>query len=105
MIDPVEIAYAVLMEHAPEPIHYRELWKAVKGRGGRLEGQEPAQVLVSRLVRDERFVRPLRRGYYALRAHYPNAKNIGSRKPKRPGRRVQQRAVPAGKNGLKGESA
>lgn len=78
--DPVEVAYAVLEERPGEPVYYRDLAAFVVERGGELPGADPAQTLVSRLVRDKRFIRPFRRGYYALRIHYPRAKNVGARK-------------------------
>jgi hypothetical protein len=78
--DPVEIAYRYLEEHGAEPVYYRELADVVKERGGELEGADPAITLVSRLVADNRFVRPFRRGWYALRVHYPKVKSVGARK-------------------------
>jgi len=78
--DPVEIAYRYLEEHGTEPVHYRELANVVKGRGGDLEGTDPAITLVSRLVADNRFVRPFRRGWYSLRVYYPKARSVGARK-------------------------
>lgn len=81
--DPVELAYTILEEHGTEPIHYRELADLVKQRGGDLEGSDPAMTLVSRLVADDRFVRPFRRGWYALRVHYPNVRSVGLRKKKK----------------------
>jgi hypothetical protein len=80
--DPVEIAYQILEEHGTEPVHYRDLLDMVKERGGKIEGSDPAMTLISRLVADERFVRPFRRGWYALRVHYPKAKSVGARKRK-----------------------
>ncbi len=78
--DPVEIAYGILDERGQDPIHYKELADLVRRKGGVLEGSNPALVLVSRLVTDDRFVRPFRRGYYALRKYYPKAKNVGRRR-------------------------
>ena len=85
--DPVELARTILEERGGEPMHYRELAARVQQRGGSLPGSDPALTLVSRLVRDDRFVRPLRRGWYALRIHYPKAKNIGARRSTRRGGR------------------
>jgi len=78
--DPLEIAYRILDEKGQDPVHYKELADLVKGRGGTLEGSDPALTLVSRLVTDDRFVRPFRRGYYALRKYYPKSKNVGRRR-------------------------
>jgi hypothetical protein len=88
--DPVEIAYRYLEEHGTEPVHYRKLTDVVKERGGELEGADPAITLVSRLVTDDRFVRPFRRGWYSLRVYYPKARSVGSRK-KRKGKTVSRR--------------
>jgi hypothetical protein len=79
----LEIAHSVLEESGADPIHYKELAKIVIERGGEIPGVDPAQTLVSRLVKDERFVRPFRRGWYALRLHHPKAKNIGARRKRR----------------------
>lgn len=81
--DPVEIARQILEEHGTEPIYYRELAAMVIERGGEIGGLDPAMTLVSQLVDDERFVRPFRRGWYALRMHYPKVKSVGVRKKKR----------------------
>lgn len=88
--DPVEIAYRYLEERGTEPVYYRELASVVKERGGELEGTDPAITLVSRLVADNRFVRPFRRGWYALRMYYPKARSVGTRK-KRKGKSVDRR--------------
>ena len=79
-LDAVEAAFSILQAHGAEPIHYRELASLVIERGAELGGKDPAQTLVSRLVTDERFVRPLRRGWYGLRIHFPKAKSVGARK-------------------------
>lgn len=78
--DPVEIAYCILEDKGPEPVYYRELADLVRQKGGNLEGSNPALTLISRLVLDDRFVRPFRRGHYALRKYYPKAKNVGRRR-------------------------
>lgn len=88
--DPLEIAHRYLEERGTEPVHYRELADVVKERGGELEGTDPAMTLVSRLVGDDRFVRPFRRGCYALRVHYPKVRSVGSKK-KRKARPVGRR--------------
>ena len=76
-LDPVEIARQILEERGGNPIHYRELAELVIQRGGYLIGSDPAMSLISRLVVDERFVRPFHRGFYGLRIHFPKAKNVG----------------------------
>ena len=74
-----DIAAEILEERGGEDMHYKELARAVLERGGKLGGKRPEGVLVTRLINDGRFIRPLRRGYYALRKHHPKAKNIGER--------------------------
>lgn len=76
----VDTAYEILLARGKKPMHYGELAEQVIAAGGAIPGQDPAQTLIARLSRDERFVRPERRGYYAARDHYPRAKNVGARK-------------------------
>ena len=76
----LELAAAVLHERSPAPMHYRDLWEEVERRGGVIEGQDAAMGLISRLSRDERFCRPTSKGFYALRADYPRARNVGARR-------------------------
>ena len=64
-------------------MYYKELADEVMARGGDLTGENAANILVARLVNDERFVRPIQKGYYALRSDYPNAKNVGERRRRR----------------------
>lgn len=77
LMDMVE---GILGERSGDPMHYKELAREVQERGGELSGDNAASSLVARLVDDERFVRPVRKGFYALRKDYPNAKNVGARK-------------------------
>ena len=76
----VDVAFEVLSERGSEPMYYKDLAQEVRSRGGDLSGENAAQILVARLVNDERFVRPIRKGFYALRKDYPNAQNVGQRK-------------------------
>ena len=76
----VDIAFEVLSEREGETMYYKELAGEVMIRGGNISGENAAQVLVARLVKDERFVRPVRKGFYALRKDYLNAPNVGERK-------------------------
>ena len=63
-------------------MHYRELAKEIQARGGNIPGVDKDHTLIARLVKDDRFVRPTRRGFYALQRDYPNAKSVGARKPR-----------------------
>ena len=75
-----DIAVEVLKERGRTPMYYKDLAEEVIRRGGVLNGKTPEATLTARLVRDERFVRPTSKGYYALRDDYPNARNVGARK-------------------------
>ena len=78
-----DIAEEILAEREREPMHYKDLAREVQARGGGLSGENAANVLVARLVSDDRFVRPLRKGFYARRRDYPTARNVGARKKRR----------------------
>ena len=78
-----DIAEEILREREREPMYYKELAAEVEDRGGDLTGDNAPNILVARLVNDERFVRPIQKGYYALRSDYPNAKNVGERRRRR----------------------
>ena len=78
-----DIAEEILRERNRDPMHYKDLTREVQFRGGNLSGDNAANILVARLVSDERFLRPVRKGFYALRKDYPNAKNVGARKKRR----------------------
>lgn len=80
----IEIAYQVLTERNGETMHYKALTQEVLARQGDIQGDSPARTLVARLVNDDRFVRPARRGFYGLRRDYPNARNVGQRRTRRP---------------------
>ena len=75
-----DIAVEVLQERGRAPMYYKDLAEEVIRRGGVLNGKTPGATLNARMVRDERFVRPTSKGYYALRADYPNARNVGARR-------------------------
>lgn len=75
----------ILAEHDKKPVHFRQLADEVRRRGIRLGGADPGRTLVAKLVWDDRFIRPERKGYYALREDYPDAPNVGERKNQRGG--------------------
>ena len=82
--DPIEIAVAVLRERLSQDMHYKVLADEVMNRGGRLPKSEPWTHLNFLMNHDTRFVRPHRRGYYALKEDYPNLKrSVGERRRKR----------------------
>ncbi len=78
-----DVAYEILLARGKNPMHYEELAVAVVEAGGMLGGESPAQTLVARLSRDQRFVRPEKRGWYAAKDHYPKSKSVGTRTKKR----------------------
>ena len=77
-----DIAVNILSERNREPVNYRELAKEIQARGGNIPGIDKDHTLIARLVKDDRFVRPTRRGFYALRRDYPEAESVGARKPR-----------------------
>ncbi len=81
-----DIAFQILGERDGATMHYKELANEVISRGGDIPSENSAQILVARLVKDDRFVRPAKRGFYGLRKDYPTAKNVGARKARRLGR-------------------
>ena len=80
--DIEDIAADILKARGKEPMHYRELAKEIQARGCNIPGVDKDHTLIARLVRDDRFVRPKRRGFYALKRDYPNTKSVGARKPR-----------------------
>ena len=82
-VDPRDVAVEILREKSGEEMHYRLLAQEVLLRGGHLPPKSPAAALNAIMNRDQRFVRPNRRGYYALREHHPSIKvNAGRRRPR-----------------------
>ena len=77
---PIDVAEEILSERNGEHMHYRELTEEVMSRGGELPEGSPDVALNVMMNRDSRFVRPFRRGYYALKKDHPNVKHsVGSR--------------------------
>ena len=82
--DPLEIAVNILREKNSEDMHYKALTEEVITRGGRLTNSEPWTHLNFLMNQDPRFIRPHRRGYYALKEDYPSIKrSVGERRRKR----------------------
>ena len=84
--DAAYIAVEILREAGGKDMHYVELAKQVKARGGNLpEHQRSSTATLNRILNsDPRFIRPFRRGYYALKEHFPNVnRSIGKRLNKR----------------------
>ena len=82
-IDPRDVAIEILREKNGEEMHYKLLAQEVTQRGGHLPEKSPEAALNAIMNRDQRFVRPNRRGFYALREHHPRVKeNAGRRHPR-----------------------
>ena len=84
--DPAYLAVEILREAGGKDMHYVELAKQVKARGGNLpEHLRSSTATLNRILNsDPRFIRPFRRGYYALKEHFPNVnRSIGKRLNKR----------------------
>ena len=77
--DTRDIAEEILRGLGGKELHYRELAERVTARGGVLNGIDPGNTLNARLSKDPRFVRPTRKGFYALRKDYPDAVSVGAR--------------------------
>ena len=76
----VDIAFRILSERNGETMHYKALTDEVLVHYGDIQGDNPARTLIARLVNDDRFIRPARRGFYGLKRDYPNATSVGQRK-------------------------
>ena len=75
-----DLVVQILSERQKKPVHYRELADEVQRRGIELGGTKPGRTLVAKISKDPRFVRPVSRGFYALRKDYPDARNVGEHK-------------------------
>lgn len=75
-----DLVEKILAECGKKPVHYRELADEVQRRGVELGGADPARTLVAKISKEPRFVRPVSRGFYALRKDYPDARNVGEHK-------------------------
>ena len=81
---PADVAADILAERNGEPMHYRELATEVMDRGDFLPERSPAATLNAMMNRDRRFIRPFRRGFYALKRDHPNVNiSVGARRRKR----------------------
>ncbi len=78
--DICNIAAEILREQDKKPMYYKDLAIEVGKRGGIIRGATPEATLVSRMTRDRRFIRPHRKGHYALREDYPESPNVGARR-------------------------
>lgn len=80
-----DAAYAILDDLDGKDLHYHDLTDRVIARIGQFASSIAScrTQLNTALNRDIRFLRPYRRGHYALRKDHPKAANVGSRKGRR----------------------
>lgn len=80
-----DVAYDVLAELGGKDMHYHELTDRVISRIGEFARTVSGcrVQLNTALNDDDRFLRPYRRGHYALRKDHPKAPNVGSRRGRR----------------------
>lgn len=60
-----DVAYDLLSE-IHKPLHYKEIFSKLHERGLYIPGKNPSATLLSRMSRDSRFKRTIKRGTYAL---------------------------------------
>ncbi len=60
-----DAAYDLLSE-VYKPLHYKEIFNKLQERGLYIPGKNPAATMLSRMSRDNRFKRTVKRGTYAL---------------------------------------
>ena len=60
-----DAAYDLLTE-VHKPLHYKDIFNKLQERGLYIPGRNPAATLLSRMSRDNRFKRTIKRGTYAL---------------------------------------
>lgn len=73
-------AEQILRERNGEHMNFRSLYEELENRGVEITTKRPEIRLTQALAYDDRFVRPKRRGHYALREDYPDTRNVGERK-------------------------
>lgn len=76
-------AVLILRERNGDHMSFRALFQELKRQGVEINVKNPDMRLTKALTYDDRFVRPLRKGHYALREDHPNARNVGERKSRR----------------------
>jgi hypothetical protein len=55
-----------LLEESHQPLHYKDIADTLADRGIYIPGKNPSATLLSRISRDGRFKRAVKRGFYAL---------------------------------------
>ena len=85
----LNIAEDILKQRNGRDMHYSELADAVSKQGGNLPQHVKSRhdTLIRMMNEDpqKRFVRPHRRGFYALTKDHSDAVNVGSRRTRAPG--------------------
>lgn len=84
----LNIAEDILKQRGGADMHYSELADAVRKQGGNLPQHAKSRhdTLIRMMNEDpqQRFIRPKRRGFYALTADHPGTQSVGSRRPRDP---------------------
>ena len=85
----LNIAEDILRQRSGMDMHYSELADAVSERGGNLPQHAKSRhdTLIRMMNEDpqRRFIRPHRRGFYALTEDHPGTQSVGSRRTRDPG--------------------
>ena len=85
----LNIAEEILKQRGGADMHYSELADAVRKQGGNLPQHAKSRhdTLIRMMNEDpqQRFIRPKRRGFYALTADHPGTQSVGSRRTREPG--------------------
>lgn len=80
----LNIAEIILEENSPSDMHYRELADEVRSRGGELPSNDKSRydTFIRMMNQDprQRFIRPHKRGHYALAKDHPNTESVGKRR-------------------------
>ena len=79
----LDIAEEILRERNGDHMSFRAMYVELNSRGVEIDVKQPEARLTQALSNDERFVRPFRKGHYALRIDHPDARNVGERKTRR----------------------
>ena len=80
----LNLAESVLKQRRPRDMHYSDIADAVSAKGGNLPQHTKSRhdTLIRMMNEDPRarFIRPHRRGFYALSEDYPDSENVGTRR-------------------------
>ena len=76
----LNLAEIILRERGGETMHYKDLVDEMARRGAQVGDPEKAYSRIRVwLSQDAQFCRPISKGFYALREHHSNARDVGAR--------------------------